>query len=167
MSRLVLSVLIPWVIALAKGAEINILVSADKIKDDSTLSADSSWAAIDSSALDNATLLRSVDSFTVCMRLKFRMVPEGQVVFIGKDIDDWSGDWVFRPWLASGEEKTGPRKSGFFFRFSDRFWIFLKDLNKTEDKAYDLIVPNQWSHFCMGFSSETKLFRMVLVGIKL
>ena len=85
------------------------------------------------------------------------------MVFIGRDINDWSGDWVFRPWLADGE----PRKSGFFFRFSDRFWLFLKDPSKPEDEAYDLILPNQWSHLCMAFSTETKLFQVVLVSIKL
>ena len=85
------------------------------------------------------------------------------MVFIGRDMDDWSGDWVFRPWLAEGE----PRKSGFFFRFSDRFWLFLKDPGKSEEEAYDLILPNQWSHLCMAFSTETKLFQVVLVSIKL
>ena len=59
-------------IAVTEGAEINVLVSADKIIEGSTLLANSSRAAIDSTALDNATLQQSVDSFTICMRLKFR-----------------------------------------------------------------------------------------------
>ena len=59
-------------INVAEGAEINVLVSADKITEGSTLSSSGSRAAIDSSALDNATLQQSVDSFTICMRLKFR-----------------------------------------------------------------------------------------------
>ena len=77
MARLIPRVVISWVahlsfINVAEGAEINVLVSADKIIEGSTLLANSSRAAIDSTALDNATLQQSVDSFTICMRLKFR-----------------------------------------------------------------------------------------------
>ena len=77
MARLIPRIVISWVahlsfITVAEGAEINVLVSADKIMENATLSANGSRAAIDSTALDNATLQQSVDSFTICMRLKFR-----------------------------------------------------------------------------------------------
>ena len=77
MARLIPMIVMSWVahltfITVTEGAEINILVSADKITEGSTLSSDGSLAAIDSSALDNATLQQSVDSFTICMRIKFR-----------------------------------------------------------------------------------------------
>ena len=118
-----------------------------------------SWAKLNTSLVANNTTL---DSFTICLRFRFRMFPNGdfETIYLGTN---WMGpntDWYNESLLVF---VFGKPRSGFWINLGDFIWVFLKDSNLSQDRAYDLFVPNKWSHLCVAYASDKRMITFALV----
>ena len=130
-------------------------------KEDASNNDTTSWALLNSSAI-----VDTVDDFTVCVRFRVRMFPNLPAFFAfggpGEEMD--SDNKSLRFYLGYSSNMNGPSRSGFHIKFlnsTETLWAPMMDPDKSQER--EIFLPNQWSHLCLSFSSDTRMIRYVLV----
>ena len=144
----------------ANAAKIGIFASTEDNSNDTM-----SWVLLNSSAASND---EPIESFTICLRFRIRMFPNGAAfVSVGEGENMDADNKTLRFYLGYSPTSHGLRRSGFHIRFvnsTNALWAPMMDSKRSPERALDLFLPNLMSHLCLSYSSVTRIIRFVLVG---